>query len=226
LFAYQSEKMAARDFGPAEFGQTKYGKRMVVYDSQENPGHRFEFSYWSKDKAGVTEYFGCIACRVMKEKDKKDGEDLWTTNAVPKVTVRGGRIVNSNPENPTNGAHFCSGTRLAKSEAVQLDRETRSLLRTGVKRPLHAFQDAEASIHTKFSKYDYTVRDEIERDFPKYSEVHYLFYFIIIIIIIIIILLYYFILNIFSHNVRVKGCVFHFTKALNTKKDHLGLQTT
>jgi hypothetical protein len=24
----------------------------------------------------------------------------------------------------------------------------------------------------------------------------------------------------------VKGCVFHFTKALNTKKDHLGLQTT
>jgi hypothetical protein len=142
-------KMAARDFGLAEFGKTKYGKRMVVYDSQENAGHR-----------------------VIKEKDKKDGEDMWAAHAVPKITVREGRIVNSNPENLTNGRHFCSCTRLAISE-VQLDRETRSLLRRGVKRPLHAFQDEEASIHAKFAKYDYTVRDEIERDFPKYSEVRY-----------------------------------------------------
>jgi hypothetical protein len=106
-------KMAARDFGPAEFGETKYGTRMVVYDGRENPGRRFEFSYWSKDKPEVTEYFGCIASRVIKEKDKKDGDDLW--KAMPKllfvkITVTfgmcTGRIVNSNPDNPTNGVHF------------------------------------------------------------------------------------------------------------------------
>nr|CAD2202330.1 unnamed protein product [Meloidogyne enterolobii] len=106
------------DFGAVNYGCTKYKRRMVLYESVLQPGKRFEFCYSSsyQDKRGIeTAYYKCVGC--MHAKRYNDGR------RIPKIAVRQGRLVNSNPDRPSNFPHFCQPIDSAVSERRQRERE-------------------------------------------------------------------------------------------------------
>ncbi|CAK5075934.1 unnamed protein product [Meloidogyne enterolobii] len=91
---------------------------MVLYESVLQPGKRFEFCYSSsyQDKRGIeTAYYKCVGC--MHAKRYNDGR------RIPKIAVRQGRLVNSNPDRPSNFPHFCQPIDSAVSERRQRERE-------------------------------------------------------------------------------------------------------
>nr|CAD2190068.1 unnamed protein product [Meloidogyne enterolobii] len=82
------------------------------------PGKRFEFCYSSsyQDKRGIeTAYYKCVGC--MHAKRYNDGR------RIPKIAVRQGRLVNSNPDRPSNFPHFCQPIDSAVSDRRQRERE-------------------------------------------------------------------------------------------------------
>nr|CAD2132276.1 unnamed protein product [Meloidogyne enterolobii] len=106
------------DFGAVNYGCTKYKRRMVLYESVLQPGKRFEFCYSSsyQDKRGIeTAYYKCVGC--MHAKRYNDGR------RIPKIAVRQGRLVNSNPDRPSNFPHFCQPIDSAVSDRRQRERE-------------------------------------------------------------------------------------------------------
>ncbi|KAF7636753.1 hypothetical protein Mgra_00003698 [Meloidogyne graminicola] len=61
------------DFGPVQYGCTKYKRRMVIYESILLPGKRFNFCYSSsyKDKHGIeTAYYKCVGCMHSKRSSR------------------------------------------------------------------------------------------------------------------------------------------------------------
>lgn len=139
------------NFGNAIYGVSKFGKTIVVFDSQAHPGCRYEFSYAGKKALKndvVNYYYQCISCRDLKETNS----EAYEGKNVPKITVSQ-NILKTNPDNPQNGMHFCQGVTLAKSLAVQIDREARGEAKRGVKRPHQAFEEAESSIQRRLTKY-------------------------------------------------------------------------
>ncbi|CAK5104844.1 unnamed protein product [Meloidogyne enterolobii] len=91
---------------------------MVLYESVLQPGKRFEFCYSSsyQDKRGIeTAYYKCVGC--MHAKRYNDGR------RIPKIAVRQGRLINSNPDRPSNFPHFCQPIDSAVSDRRQRERE-------------------------------------------------------------------------------------------------------
>ena len=81
-------------------------------------------------------------------------------------------ILLNDPDCPNGTEHFCEGRSLAKSEAVQLDRQIRNELRSGRTRlrPKNVYEEAKSLISERFAHYDEETRAEIERNFISYGS--------------------------------------------------------
>jgi hypothetical protein len=139
------------NFGEAVFGKSQYKHPLLIYDSISHPGKRYEFyrnNNFVNGDGVETIYYCCVGCKKMK------------AAKIPKITVRNGQLF-TNPDAPNNTAHSCTPFDIAKSEAVQLDREARAQIRNGMKRPREAFREAEGQIHQKFARFTpYKIRIE------------------------------------------------------------------
>lgn len=138
------------NFGRANYGATKYGKNLVVYSSRVHNGRIYEFCYSSKRQLKdntINYYFQCVTCLKLK----KDEAAVFGAKCVPKITITNDFIM-TNPDGPSNGAHFCNGKSMGKSLAVQIDRDARIETKRGIKRPHQAYEDAESSIQRRLSK--------------------------------------------------------------------------
>lgn len=136
------------NFGDANYGVSKHGKKLVVYTSRILESRVYEFCYSSKKqlKNNTTNYYyQCASCLKLKQAQVVHGAMV-----IPKITVIND-IIMTNPDAPTNGAHFCDGISVGKSLALQLDREARNEAKRGIKRPHQAHENAESSIQRRFS---------------------------------------------------------------------------
>lgn len=150
------------NFGQANYGTTKFGGKLVIFDSHTREGTRYEFSYSAKKELKdntVNFYYQCTSCSNLKKRNPH----AYAGHNIPKITVSSKNKANSfsfslddiiltNPDSTPNAQHFCSGTALSKSLAVQIDREAREETKRGVKRPHQAFEDAEGSIQRRLSE--------------------------------------------------------------------------
>jgi hypothetical protein len=145
------------DFGEANFGKSSRQHPLLIFDSIVHPGKRYEFyrnnNFVNAD--GVeTIYYCCVGCKKVK------------APKIPKITDRNGQLF-TDPDAPSNTAHSCTPVDIAKSEAVQLDREARVEIREGRKKPREAYREAEAQIHQKFARFI------VQNNRQRYTEMGY-----------------------------------------------------
>uniref|UniRef100_A0A914DBL8 peptidylprolyl isomerase n=1 Tax=Acrobeloides nanus TaxID=290746 RepID=A0A914DBL8_9BILA len=92
------------DFGPANFVKGRLGGKVVIYNSIRYPGHVFRFGCQTEQF-----YFRCLDCKNIMITMRKMNKDFYAKHGNLKIaciTVKDGRIVGVDPDNPRH-PHLC-----------------------------------------------------------------------------------------------------------------------